>query len=141
MWLVRSEKVRRNDWCFHFSRLTSHFSLLFRCSRVERIAEAIPEKIKRKERNREDQSGINQQPRKLFHHFGALFDEDAPGTHRRLDTETEKTQECFQQHPRRDGERGINDNRPKRVWNHVPKDDSRLGKSERLSGFNKLLMP
>src|SRR5690554_2546762 len=78
-------------------------------SRVEGVAEAVAEEVEAEESEGKGEAGEDQEPRILLHAFGAFFDEHAPGTHGRLDSETEETQERFQQHDAGNSERGIDD--------------------------------
>jgi hypothetical protein len=68
-------------------------SLLSPILRVERVAQAVADEVEAEQRDREEDRGENQQPRRAFHLGGALGDEDAPAGERLLHAEAEEGQE------------------------------------------------
>src|SRR5687768_5305117 len=107
---------------------------------IKGIAQAVAEEVQRKERNREEQPRVDEQPGKFLHAVRAFLDEDTPGTHGRLEAQPEETEESLGQRHARDRQRGVVDDWRQRVWDHVAKNDPHLGKPERLGGFDEFLV-
>ena len=64
---------------------------ILRGADVEGVAEAVAEEVEGEEGEGHCGGGVDQEPRVFFHHFGAFLDENAPGTLRRLDSQSEET--------------------------------------------------
>src|SRR6185503_8943205 len=106
---------------------------------VERIAQAVAHEVERKERQREERGGIEQQPRRFLHHLCALLDEKAPGGHRRLHAEAEEAEERLEQHHRRNRQRRIDGDRAEHVRDQMAQDDPVLAQTERDGGLDEFL--
>src|SRR3954468_20802941 len=90
---------------------------------IERIAQAIAEKIQREQRNRHRDSRTDQLPREQRDVLNAVRRQAAPRRERRLHSEPQKRQEGLEQHDRRNRQRRIDDHRPERVGHEVARND------------------
>lgn len=104
---------------------------------IQRVAQAVAEEVQAEERRAERTGGEDEHPPELLHAVRAVFNHRAPRTHRRLHAEAEEAQEGFEQHHRRHGERGVNDDRAEHVGNHVAQDDAALAQAQRVRGLDE----